>query len=90
MGAADGFGAGFGHAEVPDLAFLDELLDGSCGVFNGDVEVDAVLVEEVDGIDAETAERGFRHLADVLGAAVEFVPLAAIIGIGLKSQTWLR
>jgi hypothetical protein len=26
----------------------------------------------------------------VLGAAVEFVPLAAILGIGLKSQTWLR
>jgi hypothetical protein len=71
VGAADGLGAGFGEAEVPDLAGGDEVFDGSGDVFDGDVGVDAVLVEEVDGVDVEALERGVGDLADVVGLAVE-------------------
>ena len=58
--------AGFGHAEVLDLALLDEFLDRAGDVFDGHVGVDAVLVEEVDGVDVEALERGFGDLADAL------------------------
>ncbi len=50
VGAADVLDAGFGEAEVLDLAGGDEVLDGSGYVFDGDIGVDAVLVEEVDGV----------------------------------------
>ena len=48
--------AGFGEAEVLDLACLNEILDGTGYVFDGDVGVDAVLVEQVDDIDFEALE----------------------------------
>ena len=67
VGAANGFHAGFGEAEVLDFALLDEFLHGSGDVFDGDVGIDAVLVEEIDGIDLEALERGFGDLADASG-----------------------
>jgi hypothetical protein len=48
VGAADGFSAGFGEAEVLDLAFLDQVLDGAGDIFDGHVGIDAVLVEKID------------------------------------------
>src|SRR3989442_8935737 len=36
----------------------DQLLDGARDVLDGDVRVDPVLVEDVDGLDAEALERG--------------------------------
>ena len=56
VGAADGLDAGFGEAEVLDLAFGDELLDGAGDVFDGDLGVDAVLVEEIDVVGLEALE----------------------------------
>ena len=43
--AADRLHAGFGQAEVLDLAFLDQVLHRSRHVFDRHVRVDAVLVE---------------------------------------------
>ena len=56
VSAADGFGAGFRQAEVFDFAFGDEGLDGAGYVFDRDVGVYAVLVEEVDVVGLEAAE----------------------------------
>jgi hypothetical protein len=41
---------------VLDLAVLNQLLHGSRHVFDGLVRVDAVLVEQVDGLDLEPLE----------------------------------
>jgi hypothetical protein len=48
----DGGDAGLGEAEVLDLALGDEVLDGLWHVLDGNVGVDAVLVEQVDGLNA--------------------------------------
>ena len=37
VGAADQIGAGFGKPEVFDLAFLNQILDGSGDIFDGNV-----------------------------------------------------
>ena len=66
VGAADGGRGGFGEAEVLHLSRVDELRHGSDGVFDGSVGIDAVLVVEVDVIDAETLQGGVAGLLDVL------------------------
>ena len=44
----------------------------------GTVGIDAVLVVEVDVVDAEPRERRLAGLADVLGAAVDALPAAVV------------
>ena len=68
---ADGGGRGLGQAEVADLAGLDELGHGADGLLDRDGLVDAVLVVEVDVVDAEALQRGVAGRADVVGAAVD-------------------
>src|ERR1700733_13170937 len=63
--------AGFGEAEVPDLALLNEVLHGSGDILNRHVGIDAVLIEEVDDIGLESFQRGLGDLADVLGPAID-------------------
>ena len=86
MSAADGFGAGFGEAEVFDLAFGDEVLHCACHVFDGHVGVNAMLVEQVDDVGVEALQRGFGDLLDVFGLAVE---AAAALPVGLDIKTEL-
>jgi hypothetical protein len=71
VSAADRVHAGLGESEVPDLPFLDQVLHRARDVFDGHVRIDAVLVEQVDRLDPEAAQRGFGHLADVRRPAVE-------------------
>ncbi len=56
MGAADRLRAGFGHAKVFDLACLNQFLDGTSHIFNRYIRINAVLVEQVNGIDLEPLE----------------------------------
>jgi hypothetical protein len=53
VGAADRPGGRLRHAEVLHLAGLDEVLDRARDVLDGHLRVDAVLVVEIDGVDAE-------------------------------------
>jgi hypothetical protein len=53
VGSADCVRADFAHAEVLDFAFFDEVGHGAGNVFGGDGRVEAVLVEEVNGFNAE-------------------------------------
>ena len=59
-----------------DLAGLDQSLDRPRHVLDRHVGVDAVLVEEVDDLDAEALERPFHRLADLFGPAVHSRHLA--------------
>ena len=79
MGAADRPDAGLGQPEVVDLAGLDELLDGAGDVLDGDVGVDAVLVEQVDGVGAQTPQRAVDRGADVVGPATDPALMSALV-----------
>lgn len=71
VGSADCVRADFAHAEVLDFAFFDEVGNGAGNVFGGDGGVEAVLVEEVNGFNAEIFQRLFANATDVFRAAVE-------------------
>ena len=89
MSATDRIDARLGKAEVLDLAFPDQVLYGSCDVFNGHVRVDAVLVEQIDSVDLETFERRFRGTFYVLSAAVQAASRSPSLD-RYRSRTWLR
>src|SRR5512135_3925560 len=67
---ADGRGCRFAQAEVAHLPLLHQLRHRADGVFDGDVRIDTMLVEEVDVVDSQPSERAFARLAHVRGAAV--------------------
>src|SRR5437879_4985691 len=69
---------GFRQAEVPDLAFPNQTLDGAGNVFDRDVRIDAVLIEEIDAIRLEPFERCLGNLPDVCGPAVQARLLAVL------------
>jgi hypothetical protein len=54
---------------VADLPGLDETLDGAGDVLDRHLRVDAVLVEQIDGVGAEPAQRAIDGVADVVGVA---------------------
>ena len=55
MGAADRLCARFREAEVLDLALLNQFLHRARNVFDRHVQVDAMLIEKIDGIDSSAA-----------------------------------
>jgi len=61
---------------MTDLAGRDQILHRARDVFDGNVRIDAVLIVEVDHLDAETLERFIGDLPDMFGAAVEALLLA--------------
>ena len=71
VGAADRLRRRLGEPEVADLAGLDQLGHRADGLLDRHGLVDAVLVVEVDVVDAEPLQRGVAGRADVLGAAVD-------------------
>ena len=68
--AADRLLAGLGEAEEADLALAHEVGHRAHDVLDRHGGVDAVLVEEVDAVGGEPAERALDGLADVLRPAV--------------------
>ena len=70
-GAAQRLGARLGQPEVADLALLHELGHRADGLLDRRVGVDAVLVVEVDVVDAEAPQRSLGRLAHVLGPAAD-------------------
>ena len=92
VGAADGGGRGFGEAEVFDLAGLDELGHGADGVFDGGVGIDAMLVVEVDVVEAKALEAGVAGLVDVLRLAPSRETTAPCVPsfAGFNAHDWMR
>ena len=56
VSAADRFRRRFGEPEVQHLALGDQIGDGSGGLLDRGVRVDAVLVVQVDVVGAETLQ----------------------------------
>ena len=74
VGAANRLHAGLGQPEVPDLAFANQVLDRARDVLDRDLGIDAVLIEEVDGVDLQAPQRRLGDLADVRRPAVQAAP----------------
>jgi hypothetical protein len=68
--ATQSLGTRFGHADVTDFAFLDEFLHCAERVLDWYVGIDAVLVIEVDIIDAEPSQARLAGAADVIRFSV--------------------
>jgi hypothetical protein len=79
VGSTDCCCGGFRESEVFYLALLNKFCHGADGFFDGNFGVDAVLVVEVDDVDAKAAEAGFAGLLNVGGLAVDAHPSAGII-----------
>ena len=74
--AADRLLARLGQAEEAHLALAHELGHRADDVLDRHRGIDAVLVEQVDVVGAQPAQRAFDRLADVLGPAVDAVDRA--------------
>ena len=86
VGAADCPGASFREAEVLHFSCGDEVLDGTGDIFDGDVGVDAVLVEQVDRINVQALEGGIADFFDVLRAAVEWGGARRQTGLAVEAE----
>ena len=85
MGAADSLCAGLRQPEMFHLALADELLDRARHVLDWHIEIDAMLVEQVDDLDAEPLQRRVADLADVLGPAIH-AGIFACLGIDHEAE----
>src|SRR5665811_2633438 len=88
VGTADRLGARLREADVADLAGVHELGHRSDRVLDRRLGVDAVLVVEVDVIDAEAAERSVARAVHVGRAPVDrpLRPSARLAGLQLDAE----
>src|SRR5262249_23122423 len=54
--------------------------------FDGDLGIDAMLIEEIDGVDVQTTKGSLGDLADVLRPAVDTAQSARRFGIDLETE----
>jgi hypothetical protein len=71
VSAANRSGRRFGQAEVFDLAFRHEILDGPGDIFDWHGGIDTVLIEQIDDVGIQPFERRVGHRPDSLRPAVQ-------------------
>src|SRR5205085_9645119 len=81
MGAPDALGVRLAEPEVAHLALLDEAAHRADRVLDRHARIDAVLVIEVDRVDAEPLQAGFAGLLHIVGAAVDAIGAAGLAGL---------
>src|SRR5712692_9009500 len=81
--AADRLHSCFRKPEVLDLTFLNQIPHRSRHVFDWHVRINAMLIEQIDGIGLESLERRFGDLLHVLRPAIR----ADLLPFGTKFET---
>src|SRR5436309_12641572 len=71
MRATDRLSSCFGKAKMFHLALPDQLLHRPSDVFDRHVRINAMLVEQIDGIDFESLEGRIGDLFDMLRSAIQ-------------------
>lgn len=85
--AFDGVNRRFRKSNVFDFTGILELLHGLDTLFNGSFGIDTVLLVEIDVVDAETLERIFTGLLDVLGITPNSEPgTGTVLKIAYNSE----
>ena len=69
MCSPNGLGGCFRHSEVLHLPLLDEVFYRSGYIFDRNFRVNAVLIEKINGIDAQPFQRAFDTSLDVIWLA---------------------
>src|SRR5437763_1136475 len=81
MGTPDALGVCLAEPEMAHLALLDEAAHRADRVLDRHAGVDAVLVIEVDRVDAEPLQADLARLLHVFGAAVDAIGAAGLAGL---------
>src|SRR5208282_2568461 len=71
VGAADGLRARLRKTKVLHFTLLNQIFHRTSNVFDWHLQVDAMLIEEIDGLDLESFQRSLGNLSNVLGATVD-------------------
>ncbi len=69
-----------------NFPFLNWVLHRSRYVFDGHVRINTMLIEQIDGIDPESLERGLGDLPDVLGPTIKGWRSLHSSGIGFRTE----
>jgi hypothetical protein len=83
VGAADRLGLRLRQAEMADLALLDQPRHPANRLLDRHRGIDAMLVVEVDGLDAQPLQAGFAGLQHVVGPPVDAICRARLRRLGL-------
>jgi len=75
----NGVDADLAHPEAAHLARRDQLGDGPGGLLDGDVRIEAVLVQQVEALDAEASEGPVDDLTDAFRTRVQ--PLQPVVHV---------
>ena len=86
MRPADRLRAGFGQPEVLHLTGLHEFLDGARDILDRHVRIDAMLIQQVDRVDAKPLERSLDGLLDVRRLAVRTDEPRAAVRLHLEPE----
>ena len=60
------------------LAWLDKFFHSACDIFNRDIGIDPMLIQEIDVVCPETLETSVHHPLDVFGPAIQAALLREI------------
>src|SRR5215472_13557675 len=69
-----------------NLALLNQLLHCAGHVFDRYARVNTMLIEQIDGIDLESLERGFGDLLDVLWPAIQAHEPGFSVGLQFETE----
>ena len=86
MGLANGFGPGFGQAEMLDLSGPDQVAHRARNILDRHGRIDAVLIKQIDPVSPQPLEAGIHHFADMFRPAIG---ARALRRIGLQVETEL-
>src|SRR2546423_13071661 len=86
MCATDRLHACFGHAEVLDLARLNQFLHRARHVFNRHLRVNPVLIEQVNCLDLESLERALDRPRDLLWPTIQTGRTLHPTGIEIRTE----
>src|SRR5436190_12303230 len=86
MCATNGLHSRFRKAEVPDLAFLNQIFHRSRHVFDWHIRVDTMLIEKIDHISPEPLQRSVGDFFDVLWPTIQLTPPRVAGGSGFEPE----
>ena len=73
--ATDRLHSCFRQTEVLNLSFLNQIFNRSCYVFDWNVRIDAMLIEEIDRFSLESLQRCLGNFLNMLRTAIRVPPI---------------